>query len=92
VEISYPKRFEELELLPADDGFIIHEEARDRVHYLNPAAAAVLQLCDGATSDDEIARALQQHFELSEPPADEVSKILEQFAEEGLIMRLPGGG
>lgn len=83
----YPKRVEALELSPADDGFIIHEEARDRVHYLNTTAAAVLQLCDGATSDDEIARALQQHFELPEPPAEEVAKILEQFAEEGLIAR-----
>lgn len=81
----HPKKVEGLELSPAEDGFIIHEEGLDRVHYLNPTAAAVLQLCDGATSEDEIARLLQEHFDLPEPPADEVARILEQFEAERLI-------
>ena len=81
----YARQMEGIELSPAVDGFMIHVEELDRVHYLNPTAAAVLQLCDGATSDDEIARLLQEHFDLPAPPSEEVSKILDQFAEAGLI-------
>lgn len=77
--------------MAAEDGFIIHEEPQDRVHYLNPTAAAVLQLCDGATSEGEIAHLLQEYFGLPEPPLDEVARVLEQFLDEGLItMRLEG--
>jgi hypothetical protein len=83
--VPYPMRAQGLELSPMDDGYMIHEEARDRVHYLNPTAAAVWQLCDGVTSVDEIRALLQQYFALDEPPSAEIAQILDQFADEGLI-------
>ena len=88
----YAKQVEGVELSPAVDGFIIHVEELDRVHYLNPTAAAVLRLCDGATSESEIARVLQAHFDLPELPVEEVSRILDQFAEEGLVAIDPTQG
>lgn len=86
---GHPKKVEGIELSPAEDGFIIHEVGPDKVHYLNPTAAAVLQLCDGATSEEEIARLLQEHFDLPTPPVDTVVRILEQFTDAGLVATSP---
>jgi predicted TPR repeat methyltransferase len=34
-------------LAPTDDGYLAYDVARDRLHRLNPAAALIVELCDG---------------------------------------------
>jgi hypothetical protein len=80
-----PKQVEGLELTPVEDGATIHEPQTDRVHYLNPTAALVLELCDGNSDAAEIARLLQDHFKLAAPPQAEVEALLSQFMDEGLV-------
>ena len=79
------KQVEGLELTPVEDGATIHEPQTDRVHYLNPTAALVLELCDGNNDAAEIARLLQGHFGLAAPPQSEVEALLAQFVDEGLV-------
>ena len=34
-------------LAPTDDGYLAYDVARNRLHRLNPAAALIIELCDG---------------------------------------------
>jgi hypothetical protein len=81
----YPKHVEGFEILPADEGYVIYEGANDRVHYLNPIAALIYELCNGDNSAEYITELVQQSFALVDTPAPDVTKALEQMKTEGLI-------
>jgi hypothetical protein len=81
-----PTQVDGLDLTPVDDGFIIYESAKNRVHYLNHTAALVLILCDGRNSEDDIRALLQRRFQLPAPPDQDVAQILAQFLDEGLVV------
>lgn len=76
---------EGVEISSVDDGFIAYDEGADRVHYLNHTATVVLLLCNGRNTAEEIARLMQEHFHLQEPPYEHVNVMLAQLAEEHLI-------
>jgi predicted TPR repeat methyltransferase len=42
-------------LAPADDGYLAYDTVRDRLHRLNPAAALILELCDGTRTAAALA-------------------------------------
>ena len=47
-----------LEVHEVPDGYIVYQQERDRVHYLNKTAAIIFEFCDGKhESDDIVARA-----------------------------------
>jgi Coenzyme PQQ synthesis protein D (PqqD) len=73
------------ELATVQDGFVVYDPERDRVHFFNHTAALVLEFCDGTKSDKEIAALLQRCYELSDPPEAEVADCLAQLRGEGLI-------
>jgi coenzyme PQQ biosynthesis protein PqqD len=52
---------------------------------LNPTAAAVLELCDGERSVDEIASTLAERYEGSDLQGD-VQQLVEGLAEKGLVV------
>jgi Coenzyme PQQ synthesis protein D (PqqD) len=82
---SNPTSVEGVELIPTADGYVIYDEGRDRVHYLNHSAALVLEFCTGENSTDEISGLLQKAYDLPEPPAEETRGCLEQLRAEGLL-------
>jgi len=84
--VNYPKRIEELEINPADDGFIIYQPDRDRVHYLNHTAVVILELCTGLNSPAEIANMVQEVFKLNHLPQEEVEDMLAMMKGEGLVV------
>ena len=67
------------------DQVVIYESASDTVHYLNPTAAVVLELCDGNRSPADIAGLVQEAYELSTPPVSEVNECLANLKASGLI-------
>ncbi|WP_082552468.1 PqqD family protein [Methylobacterium sp. Leaf456] len=77
-----------LETLEAGDGYVLYDELRDRVHFLNPTAAIVYELCKGGSSLTDIAGELSDGFGLDAPPLDEVEQCLESLEAEHLIRRL----
>ncbi len=81
-----PRRREGVETVETVDGFLIHDLERDRVHYLNPTAVAVLEMLDGNRSGREIAEFLGRLFELPAPPHDDVAACLEQLRSENLLV------
>lgn len=67
------------------DGYVIYDERNGKVIFLNPTAAAVLEMCDGTFTQVEIEQAIQEAFDLAEPPSQEVAECLQNLLEEELI-------
>ena len=58
-DLMYPRRSSTTHTEQLGDEASVYDWARAQVHALNPTAARVWQLCDGATSPDAIAAALR---------------------------------
>ena len=74
-----------LEMHVVDDQCVVFNAAEDSVHYLNPTAALVLELCDGARTAGEIAALVQEAYGLAAPPLDEVDRCLREFKEMEIV-------
>jgi hypothetical protein len=80
-----PKQTDGLEINQLPDGYIVYQADRDRVHYLNPSAVLVLELCTGTVSADDIPRLLKDAYRLVEVPTAYVAECLATLLNEGLI-------
>lgn len=80
-----PRRVDGLDVHEVDDGFVVYQDTTDRVHYLNPTASVVFELCTGQHSEAEIAELVRVAWELPEPPTDEIRTCLEQLRSEGVV-------
>jgi PqqD family protein of HPr-rel-A system len=56
--VANPSKTQELEIRKVGDDVLVHDPAHGKVHVLNATAGAVLEMCDGARSAEEIARSL----------------------------------
>lgn len=79
-----PKRVSGLDVTPVEDGFLIYQASRDRVHHLNHTALLVLELCDGKSSAESIAEALTQAYGWRGDVLGSVRDVLERARAEGL--------
>lgn len=91
---SLPSRVDGLDVQEAGDGFVVYQEDRDRIHYLNHTATLVLEACTGELDAAGIAGLVAQAFSLSEAPVADVEAVLEELAREGLVtwQRRPADG
>jgi hypothetical protein len=80
-----PKRIDGLDVNELPDGYIIYQKEGDRVHYLNPTAVLVFEMCDGQVTADAIPDLLKQAYALPEAPTADVDACLTKFLDEGLI-------
>ncbi|MEO1369127.1 MAG: PqqD family protein [Acidobacteriota bacterium] len=80
-----PTREPGLEIEPAGDGFIVYDEGRQRVHYLNHTAALVFELATGELDLRGISQWIAQAYGLDEPPTEDVESALRELVAEGLI-------
>ena len=78
-----------IELNPAPDGYVIYQAANERVHFLNPTAAIVYELCLAGKSVGEIESVLQASFGLAERPTLSVRDCIQSLLKEGLILPCP---
>jgi hypothetical protein len=79
-----PRKSDELEVDEVEDGFVIYQADRERVHYLNPTANLILELCDGTLTAAQIVELIAETFQLAEPPYQEVNEALAMLEAEGL--------
>ena len=82
---EHPKQIEGLDFDETDEGYVIYEPEKDRVHYLNHTAALVLELCNGTHTPEGIVELVQQAYGLAEPPREAVKTVLTQMKDEGLL-------
>jgi hypothetical protein len=80
-----PRRVAGVELSEVTDGFLVYQPARDRVHYLNPTAALLLEICDGSLAASDLPAFLAAAFSLAAPPREEVAACLQKLLAEGLL-------
>ena|SRR5665213_855482 len=78
-----------LELNRVPDGAMIYQAGQERVHFLNPTAVVVLELCAMNKSTHSIEAFVGDAFGLSETPTDTVRACLKSLLEEGLIVVCP---
>ena len=76
-----------LEITQVPDGVMIFQADRDRVHYLNPTAAIVLELCTMGKSRAEIETFISDGFALPQVPSADVESCLNSLLDEGLVVR-----
>lgn len=81
-----PKHIDDLDLSPADDGYIIYQPASDRVHFLNPTAVLILELCNGENSPEQIVDLVKEAYGLPDAPVKDVHEALKQFKADGLLL------
>lgn len=85
----HDKRFKriaaDLELNEVPDGYVIYDAAKDRVHFLNPIAALVFELCDGKHTMDEVRSLLMSGYDLTSFPDDDFQTAVDTMVSEGLI-------
>lgn len=79
------RRASGLEVVPVPDGYVVYDDARGMVHYLNPVAAMVLELCDLCADATAMARRIQDLFDLPAPPESDVDACLAQLLDQRLI-------
>ncbi|MEM8994351.1 MAG: PqqD family protein [Acidobacteriota bacterium] len=82
---THPTREPGLEIEPAGDGFIVYDEDRQRVHYLNHTAALVFELSTGELDLRGISEWMAKAYGLDEPPTEDVESALRELVAEGLI-------
>src|SRR5262245_28758973 len=84
---NYPCRMPGLDIKPVEDGYVVHQPERNRVHHLNRTAALILELCNGSTPAAELPQLLQLAFGLPQPPVEPVVTCLEELKALGLLRR-----
>lgn len=67
------------------DGFVVYQTEKEKVHYLNPTAAMIYELCDTKLTASGIGAYLQKAFSLPAPPMDEVADCIDSLVTQGLI-------
>ena len=74
-----------LDINEAPDGYVVYDDARSKVHFMNVTAASILELCDGKASVGAIYKLIQEAFDLDEAPKADVDACLNDFLSNGLI-------
>ena len=81
-----PLRVQDLELIVVTDGFVISRRDHDRIHFLNPTAAFILEICDGNLQARELPDLVAAAFQLKSPPVGDVETCLTLLLKEGLLI------
>ena len=82
---AYFYRQRDLQVNPMEDGYVVYQPVRDRVHFLNRTAALVLELCDGRNDAHDIEVLVAEAYGIVEPKQSLTGDILERFTQEGIV-------
>ena len=82
---EYPKVAEGIDINQVEDGYVIYQSEKDKVHYLNKTAVLVLEACTGKNTKADITAIVKDAYGLDQDPEKEVSDCLSTLIEEGLV-------
>jgi hypothetical protein len=80
---------EGLEITHAPDGCVVYDPVAEKVHYLNPTAGVVFELCDGANSARTIGDFLKTAYALDSAPIESVRECLISLLDQRLVRLCP---
>jgi len=78
-----------IEVNQVPDGAMVYQNERERVHFLNPTALIVFELCGMDKTAGEIERFVAEAFGLATSPAEAVQQCLVSLLDEGLVSCTP---
>jgi hypothetical protein len=78
-----------IEVNRVPDGAMVYQNERERVHFLNPTALIVFELCAMDKTAAEIEAFIADAFGLATSPADAVRECLVSLLDEGLVSCTP---
>jgi hypothetical protein len=76
----------DLEVHEVPDGYIVYDNARDRVHYLNKTAAIIFEFCGGKLELDDVVGRVANAFDLGPSGHAEIRAGLDLLLKEGLVL------
>ena len=79
------RKISDFEISELPDGYIVHDQERGKIHFLNFTAAILLEMCDGENTVSDLEEFLREGFELPSRPAREVETCLADLQSQGLI-------
>jgi hypothetical protein len=79
------KRAPDLEVHEVPDGYVVYQNKRDNVCYLNKTAAIIFEFCDGNLESDEIIARVAKVFDLGSSVHEEIRACMDALVKEGLI-------
>lgn len=79
----------DIEMTRVPDGAMVYQTARERVHFLNPTALIILELCSLNKTAQEIEAFVADAFGLAASPGDVVYDCLASLVDEGLVVCAP---
>jgi hypothetical protein len=82
---EHPRKRGDLEVAEAAGGIVIHDTGRGRVHYLNPIAMLIYELCDGETAVGDIARLLAETYGPQPELEEQVARYVSLLRNEQLV-------
>lgn len=82
---EFPKIAGGLEINEVEDGYVIYQSEKDKVHYLNKTAVLVLEACTGTNTAADIGGIVKTAYGLPEAPEKEVADCLKTLFDEELI-------
>ena len=86
-----PQMRSDLTLVELDQEAVVYDPLSGLVHYLNPMASLVFQLCDGTATVKETTADLAEANEVEpEAIAADIRALIKQFREAGLVVPSAG--
>jgi len=82
---ALPSKIEALETHLIDDQFVVYEPQADVVHYLNPSAALIFELCDGQHRVSEILELVRDAYSLPGAPVEDIMACLASLKSAGIV-------
>jgi len=76
---------DDIDINEVEDGYVIYQKEKDKVHYLNKTAVLVLESCTGRNTVTDIGAIVKEAYQLPEVPEKEVADCLDTLFQEGLI-------
>ena len=83
---THPQAVEGLEISIVEDGCVVHDSRRDKIHYLNETGAVILELCNGRVAATELPELIRLAYALPEAPVADVENCLAALRREGLLL------
>jgi hypothetical protein len=78
-----------IEVNRVPDGAMVYQNERERVHFLNPTALIVFELCGLNKTASEIEAFIADAFGLDAAPTEAVKECLASLLDEGLVVCAP---
>jgi hypothetical protein len=83
------RQAEGIEVNTVADGFVLYEPVENMVHFLNPSAMMVWELCTGEHGAKDIAAMIVELYGLDKPIEEMVLDTLADMARKGLVVSCP---